>query len=101
MYLAMNRFKVKRGEEERFIEVWKNRESHLHEMPGFISFHLMRGSQTEEYTLFASHAQWESKAAFDGWVHSEAFQKTHAKAGGASTGIYLERPQLECFESVL
>ena len=29
MYIAMNRFKIIRGKEELFEEIWKNRESDL------------------------------------------------------------------------
>ena len=29
MFIAMNRFKVKLGEDKYFEEIWKNRDSHL------------------------------------------------------------------------
>jgi heme-degrading monooxygenase HmoA len=35
MYIAMNRFKVLKGSETDFENVWKNRDSKLHEMKGF------------------------------------------------------------------
>ena len=43
MFIAMNRFKVKLGEEKYFEEIWKNRDSHLKEVPGFKKFNLVRG----------------------------------------------------------
>lgn len=70
-------------------------------MPGFVRFHLLKGPQTEEYTLFASHTEWESEAAFAAWTESEAFRKAHANAGKTPRHIYLGPPQLELFESVL
>ncbi|WVM90900.1 antibiotic biosynthesis monooxygenase [Halopseudomonas pachastrellae] len=58
------------------------------------------GPTTEEYTLFASHATWESRSAFEDWTHSEAFRAAHANAGSRRE-IYLGPPQLECFEVAL
>jgi len=100
MFLAMNRFKIARGKEQEFIELWKNRDSYLDEVPGFKRFHLLAGSVTEDYALFASHSEWASRQSFEDWTRSEAFRKAHANAGG-SKGIYLEPPQLELFESVV
>lgn len=101
MYLAMNRFKIARGHEDTFVAHWRQRESHLDEVPGFVRFNLLRGTQTEEYTLFASCTEWESAAAFEAWTHSEAFRKAHANAGKSPREIYLGPPQLELFEAVL
>lgn len=100
MFIAMNRFRITPGREQDFIAIWKQRESYLDEVPGFIDFHLLQGATNEEYTLFASHSVWESRQAFEDWTHSEAFRKAHAGAG-ASKGIYLGHPQLELFESVV
>lgn len=100
MFIAMNRFKIAPGREQDFIDIWKNRDTFLEEVPGFKSFNLMAGPATEDYALFASHSVWESRKAFEDWTHSEAFRKAHANAG-ASKGIYLGPPQLELFESVL
>ena len=51
MYIAMNRFKIIRGKEELFEEIWKNRESDLSNIKGFLEFHLIKGSKNDEYTL--------------------------------------------------
>lgn len=101
MYLAMNRFKIKPGSEQEFIDVWKERESFLEEVPGFKSFNLLKGPATDEFTLFASHSVWESEEAFINWTHSEAFAKAHAQAGTKTRDIYLGPPNLECFDSVM
>lgn len=100
MFIAMNRFKIKPGCEQDFIEIWKGRDSYLHTVPGFKEFHLLQGQSNEEFTLFSSHAVWESKDAFEAWTKSEAFRKAHANAGSRKD-IYMGPPQLECFESVL
>ena len=64
MYLTMNRFKVKPGGEEAFETIWKSRDSQLLEVPGFVSFHLLKGPAREGYRLYASHTLWASEAAF-------------------------------------
>lgn len=100
MFIAMNRFKIKVGFEQEFIDIWKGRDSHLHTVPGFKSFNLLQGASNEEYTLFSSHACWESRTAFEDWTKSEAFRKAHANAGSRKD-IYMGPPQLECFDAVL
>lgn len=100
MFIAMNRFRIKRGHEQDFIEIWKGRDSYLETVPGFKSFNLLQGPSEEEYTLFSSHATWASRTDFENWTKSEAFRKAHANAGSRRE-IYMGPPQLECFESVL
>ena len=101
MYIAMNRFRIKPGCVQDFIEVWKNRDTYLDAVPGFKAFHLLQGASSDEYTLFASHSEWASKQDFINWTESEAFRKAHAGAGGKSRDIYLGPPQFEGFESVV
>ena len=107
MYLVMNRFKVRAGREADFEHVWATRESHLGGVPGFRGFRLLRhrpmghgDSPSPEVTLYASHTEWESEAAFRDWTRSEAFRKAHEGAGGHGD-LYAAAPQLEVFEAVL
>src|SRR5262245_846918 len=99
MFIAMNRFRVKRGSEEAFEHVWLNRDSQLHKVPGFLEFHLLKGPEAEDHTLYASHTIWQSKSAFEAWTKSEAFRAAHARAGNETTGpLYLKHPKFEGFE---
>lgn len=100
MFIAMNRFKIARGKEQDFVAIWRDRETFLKEVPGFRRFHLLAGPVTDEYALYASHSEWDSRQAFEDWTRSEAFRKAHAGAG-ASKGIYLGPPELELFEAVV
>ena len=100
MFLAMNRFKIAPGFEDGFEKVWRERDSYLSEVEGFVSFNLMRGTATEEFVLYASHSVWHSKEAFEAWTNSEHFRKAHAQAS-APKGTYLGHPDLELFDSVL
>jgi heme-degrading monooxygenase HmoA len=50
MFIAMNRFRVKKGSEDAFEKVWQGRESYLDRVPGFLEFHLLRGPEAEDHT---------------------------------------------------
>ena len=100
MFIAMNRFRIARGREDEFVEMWRQRESYLDEVPGFREFRLLRGPSAEDHTLFASHSVWESRQAFEDWTRSESFRKAHARAG-AARDVYLGPPHFEGFDAVL
>lgn len=100
MFIAMNRFKVKLGSEAEFERIWRERDSHLSTVPGFVSFDLLKGAEKEDHVLYASHSLWRTKADFEAWTRSEAFRAAHRDAG-ASKVQYLGPPQFEGFESVL
>ena len=99
MFIAMNRFLVAKGSEAAFEHVWMSRGTHLDKVPGFVEFHLLRGPQTEDHTLYASHTVWKNRATFEAWTKSEEFRAAHARAGNDTTGpLYLEHPKFEGFE---
>ena len=100
MFIAMNRFKIVLGKEKDFEEVWKNRDTHLNDVPGFKKFHLVKGEANDEYTLYASHSIWNSKNDFINWTKSEAFRLAH-KNSGQHKGLYLGHPNFEGFEEAL
>ena len=97
MYIAMNRFKVVPGSEEKFEHVWTSRETHLDKVPGFVEFHLLRGPKNDDHTLYSSHTVWASEEAFIDWTKSEHFRAAH-KGAGDNSGLYLGHPNFEGFE---
>lgn len=97
MFIAMNRFKVIKGTEADFEQLWLSRETHLNEVAGFVEFHLLKGPEREDHTLYASHTIWNSRAHFEAWTKSEHFRKAHAGAG-TSKPLYLGHPEFEGFE---
>ena len=99
MFIAMNRFRVQRGQEDAFEQVWKQRDTHLKTVPGFQEFHLLKGPEEEDHTLYASHTVWASKAHFEDWTTSDAFRKAHQDAG-TRKNLYLGHPNFEGFEVV-
>jgi len=99
MFIAMNRFKVIKGSEAAFESVWLSRDSHLDKVPGFVEFHLLKGPEAEDHTLYASHTVWKNRATFEAWTKSEAFRAAHHKAGD-NKPLYLGHPQFEGFEII-
>jgi heme-degrading monooxygenase HmoA len=99
MFIAMNRFKVLPGAEAAFEEVWTSRDTHLPGVPGFVSFHLLRGPVREDHVLYSSHTIWRDKVAFEAWTTSEAFRQAHRGAGG-NKPLYLGHPEFEGFEVI-
>lgn len=96
MFVAMNRFKVKKGSEDEFEQVWTSRDIYLDKMPGFVEFHLLKGPVTDDYTLFSSQPTWQCAKA---WTRSEGFRMAHARAGNTATSpLYLESQKFEGFE---
>ena len=73
----MNRFKIVLGKESQFEDIWRNRDSHLDNVPGFVDFNLIKGSSNEDFTLYASHSRWNSEEDFVNWTKSESFRTAH------------------------
>lgn len=96
MYIAMNRFRVRKGSEADFEAVWLNREVHLDRVPGFVEFHLLRGPEREDHVLYSSHTVWRSEDDFVAWTRSEAFRAAHRGAGD-NKPLYQGHPEFEGF----
>ena len=97
MFIAMNRFRVKKGSEQAFEQVWLSRDSQLNKVPGFVEFHLLKGPGHEDFTLYASHTVWQNQSAFEAWAKSEAFRAVH-KDAGQNKPLYIDHPQFEGFK---
>jgi heme-degrading monooxygenase HmoA len=100
VYIAMNRFRIAPGREDAFETVWRERTSYLDTVPGFKEFHLLRGAEGGEFTMFISHSVWESEQAFLAWTESEAFRAAHGKARSPE-GTVLGPPSFEGYRVVL
>ena len=96
MFVAMNRFRVVPAREGEWERIWKERESHLQGVPGFLEFALLRGDEEGDYI---SHSIWRDRAAFDAWTRSDAFAKGHAQ--GSLQGILAGPPQLGLYQGVI
>jgi heme-degrading monooxygenase HmoA len=87
MFIALNRFRIAPGREAEFLEVWRQRDSHLAGVPGFRHFHLLQNPDDSQATIFISHSTCDGAVAFEAWTHSEAFRAAHASAG-QQRGLY-------------
>ncbi|QHQ37039.1 antibiotic biosynthesis monooxygenase family protein [Algicella marina] len=99
-YIAMNRFQVLPDQTEAFEQVWASRDSQLAQVPGFVSFRLLRGPAADDHVLYASHTVWENEQVFTDWTKSEAFRKAHAGAGQGPR-LTTGHPRFEGFATVL
>ena len=97
MYIAMNRFKVGKGNEDAFEQLWLTRDTKLDRVPGFVEFHLLRGPERDDHVLYSSHTIWASKDAFTAWTQSQHFRDAHRDAGSHKP-LYLGHPEFEGFE---
>ena len=95
MFIAMNRFKVRKGEEPAFETCWRERDTHLHTVPGFVEFHLLKGPERDDHVLYASHTIWQSHADFEAWTRSEAFRGT-----SRGPSLTISHPEFEGFEVI-
>ena len=95
MYIAMNRFTLQPGQHDAFQQRWRDRNSHLTGVPGFIRFRLLKLDDTH----FSSYAEWASEQAFVDWTRSEAFRQAHAR--GMPPGVLAAPPKLEFWEVVM
>jgi heme-degrading monooxygenase HmoA len=78
MFIAMNRFRMTKGSEEAFEKVWLSWDTHLDRVPSFVEFHLLKGPEAEDHTLYASHTVCKNKPAFEAWAGSAEFRAAHA-----------------------
>lgn len=95
MFIAMNRFQVAPGRGDDFERIWRERETHLDGVPGFVRFALLRGDGGD----YVSHSTWESREAFEAWMSSDAFRRGHAQ--GSLAGILAGPPVVGLYEAVL
>ena len=103
MFIAMNRFQVVPEKAEQFERIWRERETHLDGVPGFVRFALLRnggGHGTPPNPgEYVSHSTWASREAFMAWTQSEAFGKGHAQ--GSLMGILEGPPTVTLYDTVL
>jgi heme-degrading monooxygenase HmoA len=95
MFIAMNRFTVAPGRGEDFETAWRERDTYLDEVPGFVRFALLKG----EGGVYISHSTWENEAAFEAWTESEAFRKAHGRR--LPEGVLAGPPQFAGYSVVL
>ncbi len=99
MFIAMNRFQINVGREADFETRWRERDSYLQEVPGFVHFALLRGATEGAITDYVSHTTWRSQADFDAWTKSENFTRGHAQ--GSVQGVIAGHPVVSLYTAVI
>ncbi len=100
MFVAMNRFRVNAGREADFETRWRERDSYLEQVAGFLAFRLLRNATAADGTTeFISHSTWRSKQDFEAWRDSEAFRMAHAQ--GSVQGVLAGHPEASLYEVVI
>ena len=77
MFVVMNRIPVKPEYADAFMERFQDRASLVDNMPGFVSFTLLKPISEED--PFVVETWWESKAHYEGWTQSEEFKQGHPR----------------------
>ena len=98
MFVVMNRIPVNLDHADAFEERFKDRAALVDNMPGFVSFNLLRPAGEGDPYIVETY--WESKGHFENWTNSEEFKQGHAQAGQLPREAFLGHPKLETFEVV-
>jgi len=99
MFVTMNRFSLHDEFREVFEQRFRERESLLKQVPGFIRNSVLRPVEGggEQYIVMTL---WESRQAFEDWTRSDAFRQAHARAAQTPKEWFAAPSRLEAFESV-
>ncbi|PID66441.1 MAG: antibiotic biosynthesis monooxygenase [Gammaproteobacteria bacterium] len=102
MYVTMNHFKIKPEYAREYVQIWKDAQVRVEDVDGFLTFKFFRLDSDEEqdYVLFASYSEWESKEKFEAWTRSKHFVNSH-KTGKKNRHMYIEHPMLKCFDVLI
>lgn len=87
MFVSINHIPVRKGREDDFEQMFRDRERAVEDQPGFISLDVLKpgmrmlmGGQPEqvdnEYQVLT---RWQSEESFRQWLQSEAFKKAHSR----------------------
>lgn len=93
MIAVINRLPVKEGMTNQVVERFANGRGFVQDFPGFVSMEVLRSEEDDEVVVIT---RWRDKAAFDSWVHSDAFKKAHGRGGGS--GLLRGHPQMNTYE---
>ena len=99
MFVVINCIPVDPEYKDQFEERFINRAREVDKMPGFVRNQVLRpGNPDDPYIVLTI---WQSKADFEAWVNSEAFQRGHSKSGTLPREAFSGHSKLESFEVIL
>jgi len=81
MFMASNQFKVLKGQEEAFENMWTARSARLYETPGFIGFRFQKGKEHGDHVVYMTLTTWDAEEHFLAWSWWEQFREGRSFAG--------------------
>lgn len=93
MIVVHNRLTVPPDYADHLERAFAGRREALARVPGFVSFDLLKREDAGEYVVMT---RWQTRADFDRWLASDAFQKAHSGVNPNSP----VQSQLEIFEVI-
>lgn len=98
MFVVCNRIPVNPEHTAAFEEAFAARAGLVDQMPGFVSYQLLRpATEGAPYVVMTT---WESESSFRAWTESDDFKQGHARSGTLPKETFLGRPVLETFEII-
>ena len=98
MFVTCNRIPVNPEHAAAFEERFGSRAGQVDQMPGFVSFHLLKPKNpTDPYVVMTF---WESEAHFKAWTESPAFREGHGRSSTLPPDTFAGRPVLELYDVV-
>jgi heme-degrading monooxygenase HmoA len=94
--VKINAIEVAPGRGASLEERFAKRAAEVEQMPGFLSYELLRPTAGE--TSYFVYTRWESEEHFRAWVESPSFTRGHAQA--AAGGPVATHSKLLSFEVV-
>ena len=98
MFIAMNRFKVRKDEEAAFEDRWRERDTHLHTVAGFVEFHLLKAGARRLRALRLAYAMAIARR-FRGVDAVRSVSRPHRNAG-TGRPLTISHPEFEGFEVI-
>ncbi len=97
MLVVQNRLVAPKEFAERVEHGFRNT-SNMKELPGFVSFKLLKaeGEVEEGKLLFIAQTIWRDRASFEAWRSGDAFARAHSSPEGGSRSPL--QSQVEIFE---
>ena len=96
MIVTCNRIPVNPNYAPAFEARFGDRSNLVDEMPGFVSFQLLR--PTNEGDPYIVMTYWDSETHFKAWTESPAFREGHARSSTLPPETFTGRPTLEVYE---
>jgi heme-degrading monooxygenase HmoA len=81
MYVVTNKLTVPPENAARLEEGFAHANERMRDVPGCLHFTLLREEGVDGSPIYIAMTNWEDEAAFQAWITSDNFRRSHANAG--------------------